>query len=78
MVQTTLFYLAFTRKDKAIHCHSLLESGADPATRSRVTSPVPVDPEPPAFVLRTFGYNLESKFTPGTSAPGQPLREKAV
>jgi hypothetical protein len=71
--------VALTRKDKAIRPGSLLESGADPATRSRVASPVPVDPEPPAFVLRTFDYNLESKLHAGTSsAPGQPLRGKAV
>ena len=74
-----LFYVPFTRKDKAIYPGSLLESGADPATRSRVTSPVPADPEPPAFVLRIFDYNLESKPDTGTSSePGLPLRGKAV
>ena len=36
--------MSFMRKDKVIHPGSLLESGADPATRSRVASPVPVDP----------------------------------
>ena len=80
--RTNLFYVSFTGKDKVIHSCSLLESGADPATRSRVTSPVPVDPEPPAFVLRTFVDNLESTFTPGrvrARKPGQLRpREKAV
>jgi len=70
--------VAFTRKHKVIQLGSLLESGSDPVTRSRVTSPVPVDPELSAFVLRIFAYNLESKFAGNLAAPGHPLRGKAV
>jgi hypothetical protein len=69
----------FIGKDKVMHPGSLLESGADPALEATLRAPVPVDPELPAFVLRTFDYNLESKLHAGTSSePGQPLREKVV
>lgn len=52
---------------------------ADPAIEAAPQSPFLLPPEPPASVLRTFDYNLESKPYAGTlPAPGLLLRGKAV